>query len=131
MAYRRIILVLICLATPTAVPSAHHPVSDVYDQTETLTLAGEIVALVYRNPHTILHVDVSDRSGARRTWAIEWSSATRLLSRGVTLDTLQPGDRVVACGNPGRDPGQYRLLLLTLTRPADGWTSDPHRCEGV
>jgi hypothetical protein len=55
------------------------------------------------------------------TWAIEWRSAQRLARQGVNNDTLKPGDHVVILGNPGRTAGEYRLHMLGISRPADGW----------
>jgi len=107
----------------------HHAVGDVFDELQTLTLEGEIVALVYRNPHSLLHLEVADQQGADRTWSVEWRGASLLSSGGLGPTTLQPGDHVVVCGNPGRDPGQFRLLLRTLKRPLDGWPSDIPRCD--
>jgi len=110
---------------------AHHAVGEVYDETRTVRLEGEIVALVYRNPHSILHVDVADQRGTQHTWAVEWRAAKRLISYGVGPRTLRPGDRVIVCGNPGWDPSQYRLLLLSLTRPSDGWSTSSPSCDGA
>ncbi len=126
-------LLLIAVAVlATAVPVLpHHPVGQIYDESQTVTLEGEIVRLVYRNPHSLLHLQVADRGGVDHTWAIEWRGADRLRHRGVGPETLRPGDRVVVCGNPGRDPGQYRLWLLTLSRPEDGWSTATPSCRGV
>lgn len=121
---------LVATGLLTSAPSvlSHHAVSDVYDESRTVMVRGEIVALVYRNPHSILHVDVEATEG-QRTWAVEWRAATRLRDGGVSPGILRPGDVVVVCGNPGRDPGAYRLLLQSLTRPADGWASHQHACD--
>ena len=108
----------------------HHAVGDVFDERQTLTLEGEIVALVYRNPHSVLHLEVADGQGAERTWAVEWRGVSLLSKGGVGPTTLRPGDHVVVCGNPGRDPGQFRLLLGALTRPADEWSAYTPRCDG-
>ena len=125
---RALLIVLLFVITAGIDVTGHHAVSDVYDQSEILTLEGEIVALIYRNPHSLLHVQVDDRGGALHTWAVEWRAASRLSAQGAGPGTLRPGDRVVVCGNPGWDPGQYRLLLLTVTRPVDGWTADARGC---
>jgi hypothetical protein len=39
----------------------------------------------------------------------------------MTRTALKPGDHIVVSGQPARD-SQYRLLIQTVKRPADGWT---------
>ena len=107
---------------------SHHAVGEVYDETETLTLEGEIVKLVYRNPHSLIHLDVAGRSGAYHTWAVELRGVDRLRESGVDQGSLQPGDHVIVCGHPGRDPGQFRLRLLTLMRSPNASPAQAPRC---
>ena len=46
--------------------------------------------------------------------------AARWLTGSATEPpVLSPGDLVTVCGNPGRDPGEYRLRMLALQR-SDG-----------
>jgi len=40
----------------------------------------------------------------------------------VKRDTLKVGDKVTISGRPSRVPGEYRVLMVNLTRPADGFT---------
>ena len=107
------------LVGAVAALSAHHSVASTYRVDERITIEGEVVELGYRNPHSYLHIVVSDGSVLRR-WAVIWGS--RDSSRGPGVPTvLRVGDRVVATGNPGRDPGMFQLLLKTIMRPSDGW----------
>lgn len=130
MIMTRSVMLLTALAVlATAVPALlHHPVGQVYDESQTVTLEGKIVRLVYRNPHSLLHLQVVGQHGVERTWAIEWGGADRLRHAGVGPETLRPGDRVVVCGNPGWDPGQFRVWLLAMTRPGDGWSTATPSC---
>ena len=99
-------------------PGMHHVISEVYDIGRILTLEGEVDRIGYRDPHSFLHLRVDDGGG--RIWSIELEGAAKLHQLGVERGTLRPGDRITVCGNPGRDAGQYRLLMLVLTRPSDG-----------
>ena len=96
--------------------SPHHPTSEVYDEERTIVLEGDVTSLLFGNPHSMVHLRVADRDGELHTWAVEWRAASRLRRLGWTAGTLSVGDRVKICGNPGRDPGVYRLYLLNLTR---------------
>ena len=99
---------------------AHHPTSEVYDEERTIVLEGDVTSFLFGNPHSMVHVRVEDRDGDLRTWAVEWRAATRLRRLGWTAGDLNVGDRVKICGNPGRDPGAYRLYLLNVTRILPG-----------
>ncbi len=117
----RTLLLAIGAAVAAAQPGgAHHVISEVYDIGRILTLEGEVDRIGYRDPHAFLHLRVADDGGGARTWSIELEGAAKLHQLGVERGTLRPGDRITVCGNPGRDAGQYRLLMLALTRPSDG-----------
>ena len=109
---------------------AHHAVSDVYDDERTIVLEGRVASFLFGNPHSMVHIRVPDGDGGH-TWAVEWRAASRLQSLGWTADALHVGDRVRVCGNPGRDPGAYRLYLLNVTRVEPGAPSaaDDDPCE--
>ena len=99
---------------------AHHVISEVYDIGQTLTVEGEVDRIGYRDPHSFLHLRVPEDGSGSRTWSVELEGAAKLRQLGVDRGTLRSGDRITVCGNPGRDAGQYRLLMLVLTRPSDG-----------
>jgi len=102
---------------------AHHPVGEVYDEERTVTLEGEISALLIGNPHSVVHLTVSEPGGGDHTWAVEWRPGPQLERQGWGTNALHPGDRVRICGHPGRDPGAFRLYLRTLTHLATGRTA--------
>lgn len=117
----RTLLLAIGAAVAAAQPGgAHHVISEVYDIGRILTLEGEVDRIGYRDPHSFLHLRVAGDGGAGRTWSVELEGAAKLHQLGMERGTLRPGDRITVCGNPGRDAGQYRLLMLVLTRPSDG-----------
>jgi hypothetical protein len=62
-----------------------------------------------------------DEDGTMQRWAIEWGGAGQLGGQGVTRDTLKPGDKVIITGNPGRNPADHRVRMVTLRRPSDGF----------
>lgn len=116
------------IAALSIVPAlAHHSFSAVYQADETIQIEGKVVQFQFRNPHSVLHVLVPDDSGGTTRWAIEWQGATQLGARGVTAQTLRPGDPVIATGNPGRVAEEHRMLLVTIKRTTDGfgWGTRP------
>ena len=48
--------------------------------------------------------------------------AEPLAQAGVKRDSLKVGDKVVISGRPSRVAGEYRVLMVNLSRPADGFT---------
>ena len=114
------IVLVVAVVCQTVSLAAHHANTSVYRVDEQLTIDGVVVSLVYRNPHSYLQVMAPDRMNHMRLWAVECGNQ-QLLRRNVSEAALKPGDRVVVTGTPGRDEGQWRLLLKTLSRPRDGW----------
>ena len=117
----RSLLLAVGVAVVAAQPGgAHHVISEVYDIGRILTVEGEVDRIGYRDPHSFLHLRVAVDGSVSRTWSVELEGAAKLRQLGMEPETLRPGDRITVCGNPGRDAGQYRLLMLVLTRSSDG-----------
>ena len=100
--------------------TAHHAVSAVFDERRAVTIEGTVDRIVNRNPHPWVDLVVEGRKGWNGTWAVEFDAASHLARRPGRI-VLRPGDRITVCGNPGRDAGQYRLRMLMLERPSDGY----------
>jgi hypothetical protein len=115
-----IAVVLAGVVIGAASMAAHHSRAAVYREHERITIVGELVTLVYRNPHSFLHVKAPDRDAQPRVWAVE-SGPGRQLREIQSAAGLAPGDRVVVTGDPGRDAGAWRIRLRTIERPRDGW----------
>jgi hypothetical protein len=64
---------------------------------------------------------VKEPDGTMNLYVVEWGSPAQLSGR-VSRDTLKPGDHVIITGNPGRNPDDHRVRLLTFRRPSDGRT---------
>jgi Family of unknown function (DUF6152) len=119
---RRLFLIAAAAVLTASTTSAHHSFAATYETGKSIKLEGEIVQFVYRNPHSFVHVDAPDTSGVSQRWAVEWGGTTQLAQAGVKRDSLKIGDKVVINGRPSRVPGEYRVLMQNLTRPADGFT---------
>lgn len=122
MKFRPLVLATIIAAVVVSVRvHAHHSFAATYFQDKTLTIKGELVQFLFRNPHSFVHVVAADEKGQVQRWAIEWGAGGSLARHGVTRETLKPGDRVIVTGLQGRNPDDHRLRMLTIERPADGW----------
>ena len=101
---------------------AHHSYAATYDTSQEIKLEGKLVQFVYRNPHSFVHLQAPDKSGAPQRWAIEWSGTGQLANQDVTRESLKVGDAVVIVARPSRVTGEFRALMVNLKRPADGFT---------
>ena len=119
---RTVLLLAAAALVAVSTASAHHSFGATYDTAKQITLDGKIVQFVYRNPHSFVHVEAPDPEGVQQRWAIEWSGSAQLTGQGVSRDTLKVGDQVKVVGRPSRVPGEYRVLMVNLVRPADGFT---------
>ena len=101
---------------------AHHSFAATYLEDQMVTIEGELVQFLFRNPHSFVHVMVTEKDGTKTRYAVEWGAAGQLGSQGVTRETLKPGDVVVVSGSPGRNPADHRVRMVSLRRPKDGFT---------
>jgi hypothetical protein len=120
------VLVTILVTAPAAV-GAHHSFASTYDESKTVKIEGKLVQFLFRNPHSFVHVMASDEQGQTQRWSIEWGGVGQLSGQGVTRETLKPGDVVAISGNPGRNPADHRIRMVTLRRLSDGfgWGARP------
>ena len=102
---------------------AHHSFTAAYDSTKRVQIEGVVKEFVWRNPHSYVRIDTTTKDGKAETWTLEWGSSNQLSAAKypVTRTTLHAGDKVVASGEPGRDPEARRVRIFTLKRPVDGW----------
>jgi len=106
--------------TATNGAHGHHSLAGVYDSAKQLTVSGVVAEFQFVNPHPILVIDVAADGGEPQLWRLEMDNRFELVSIGMSVTTLQPGERVSATGSAHRSEPQ-RLYLRRLDRPADGF----------
>ena len=100
---------------------AHHSFAAHYFEEQSVTVEGTLTEFQYSAPHAWVYFTAAGQSGASQQYSAEWANPNRLARDGVTKDTLKAGDQVVITGSPGRNPGENRIHLKRIERPADGW----------
>jgi hypothetical protein len=100
---------------------AHHSIASTYLEDRTVTIEGDLVQLLFRNPHSFVHVIVREKDGKNVRYAVEWGGANQLGVQGLSRDTLKVGDHLIISGNPARNQRDHRVRMLTLERPKDGF----------
>ena len=121
---KRTIVVLIAglaLLTGGRPALAHHSFSAEYDSTKKIEITGVVTEFVWRNPHSFMKIDVTDKEGATKTWTLEWGSISQLGQYSITRTSIKPGDKIIITGQAARDQAAPRMLIETVKRPADGW----------
>lgn len=102
---RRNYLAILTIGTVmTCVPSVrgHHAFAAEYSL-EMMTLTGKISKVEWTNPHTYLHIDVTDTSGKVTAWALEGYPPNTLKRTGFARDLLKIGDTVTVTAYKSKD----------------------------
>lgn len=100
---------------------AHHSFAATYHEDKTMKIEGDLVQFQFRNPHSFVQVDAPDDKGVMQRWGVEWGGAGQLGGQGINRYTLKVGDHVVITGNPGRNPDEHRIRMVSLKRTSDGF----------
>jgi len=98
-----------------AVPALGHHSFAMFDQTQSLTITGTVADFNWMNPHTWIHVAVTEADGSSVTWSFEASSTGRLAATGWSPDMVAVGDQIEVGFSPLRDGtpgGQVNTLVL-------------------
>jgi hypothetical protein len=99
----------------------HHSYSELYLESDTIEVEGEVIEFQYRNPHSWIHVMGQETFGKPKTYAAEWASVSRLERDGINARTLKSGDIVRIWGSPARNPNDNRIHLKRIERRSDRW----------
>ena len=113
--------------------SAHHSRAP-FDLTRTVRVPGEIVRVMWKNPHVFYVLERTRGDGIVETWLLEGHSITGLKRQGWTSESLRVGDTVTVVANPNgknaeRAPGRQSALLSRVEFP-DGRTLPPGAARG-
>src|SRR5262245_14292488 len=118
-----VIVVSAALLMATALPiSAHHSSSAECDQNKPVTLEGKVVMMEWVNPHSWLHIDVTQPDGSVQRLKIEGGSPSVLFRKGWNRDSLPAGTKVKVVGFQAKD-GSLRASSRDLQFP-DGRRMD-------
>ena len=112
------VLALVGLTVGGAHTLAHHIEVNEFDRRRPVTLTGEVVKLLWMNPHPWIHINVAGDDGQTHEWMVEAAAPKNLLRRGFSPDSVSPGTVITVDGYQSRD-GALRANGKTLTY-ADG-----------
>jgi hypothetical protein len=82
---------------------AHHAFSAEFDSKKPLKMRGVVTKVEFINPHSWIHIDVTDDAGKITSWMIEGGSPNTLFRRGINKDSLPKGTVVIVDGYQAKD----------------------------
>jgi hypothetical protein len=100
------------LAESTA---AHHSMPALFDTGIEVAITGEVTDFEFIAPHGYIHLRVANDFGGTIAWEIETYPPGMLVRKGLTPETLHPGETISVVGYPARDARPLmRLLIITM-----------------
>ena len=95
--------------------ASHHSTAE-YDSNAMVEARGEVVSVLWRNPHVRFRISTEAIDGNDRVWELEGTDVTRLDRAGVPHDLVDVGDVVSFAGNPStRNARRMYVTNLLLT----------------
>ncbi|MEQ9450192.1 MAG: DUF6152 family protein [Pseudomonadales bacterium] len=97
-------LVFVAALLATADSRSHHAFSSEFDADKPFQVQGKVVKVEWINPHSWIHIDVSDADGNVTPWMMEGGTPNSLLRAGLTRSLLRVGNEVIVRGYQSKDP---------------------------
>jgi hypothetical protein len=98
--------------------AAHHSFPAEFDIDRPVELVGKVTKVELINPHSWIHIAVTDDDGNETIWMIEGGAPNALFKRGITAKSVPIGSEIRIEGWGARD-GANRAVGETITF-ADG-----------
>ena len=104
MRVTRSVAIAVALVLGAAGPVlAHHAFGAEFDPNAPIKLRGKIVKLEWVNPHSWIHIEITNAEGAKEVWMVEGGTPNTLLRRGLTRESLKYGTEIVVDGYQTKD----------------------------
>jgi hypothetical protein len=107
---------LAALAMPRA--DAHHSFAAEFHYDQSGTITGEVVEVLFVNPHARYFIAIEDGNGNEILWDAQTRSPNALFAIGWNKDSIRVGERITIEGNLGRD--NARKIWIREVRKASG-----------
>ena len=119
----RLLTIIAGLGVCVASAEAHHSFAAEFDYDATGTITGEVIEVLFVNPHARYFIAVTDADGNEVIWDAQTRSTSALTRVGWTEDSIELGEIVTLEGNLGRD--NTRKLWIREVVKQDGTIIHP------
>jgi Family of unknown function (DUF6152) len=133
MSFRSVGALMTCTLLLVAVPAmAHHAVAAQYDMDKPIEKTGSLKKMEFVNPHSMLHLEVSNPDGTKTVWIFQTTNAGTLRTRGLARSgpgSLEPGATYTVKGYAARNGnpmGFLKTLVFPDRRELTFWFGDPN-----
>jgi hypothetical protein len=116
MKYRLAIFLAVVLSTVSGAAFAHHGAAN-YDMKKSVTVKGTVTDFEFKNPHTLIYIEVKDGSGEVQKWQGELTSPNHLARAGWSKNTVKVGEEITLIGAPSKS-GAPVLWIQKVLSPA-------------
>jgi hypothetical protein len=100
---RRLLVLMLVVASGETSLLAHHGTSITYEMDKTITVTGSVTEFDFSYPHPSLFFDVKDDKGKVEKWGAEFlPTPAALRNMGWTKETIKAGDTVVLGCHPSK-----------------------------
>lgn len=97
--------VLFLVLPHTNISNAHHGFTAHYDPDQVIRIEGTIKDFQFKNPHSLLYIDVVNDEGETETYLCDLQARNQMLRHGVDESRFAVGDQIVVEGFAARrDP---------------------------
>jgi hypothetical protein len=111
---------------------AHHAVAAQYDLDKPIALTGALKKMEFINPHSMLHLEITNPNGTKTVWIFQTTNAITLRQRGLARSgpgSLEPGATYTVKGfgaRNGKPVGFLKTLVFPDGREITFWFGDPN-----
>ena len=92
------LIALFALFVTAAPLLAHHAFQAEFDDKKPVHLVGKVTKMEWINPHSWIHIDVTNPDGTVTNWMVECGSPNIMLRRGFTKESLEFGTELTVDG---------------------------------
>ena len=112
-----VVAAFVCAAAYSASLRAHHSTAE-YDAATFVEARGEVVKVLWQNPHIRLEISTARVDGVSELWLLEGQNPTDLDRARIPRDIVKVGDSVTFAGNPSTR--RERRMYVTNVLLQDG-----------